>query len=160
MQKQGATKWAMLAVFIAVSEAAGMVGSWLGGATRGQWYDSLAKPPFNPPSWVFAPVWITLYALMGIAAWLAWLSPAPARKPALAFFAVQLVFNAAWTWIFFGLHQPGWALVEIVVLWLLIVVTLVLLARCGTLPALLWVPYVLWVSFALVLNASIWHLNR
>jgi tryptophan-rich sensory protein len=126
------------------------------------WYQTLAKPAFNPPSWVFAPVWTVLYLLMGVSAFLVWRKgPADtAVKVALACFVLQLVFNALWTPIFFGAKQPLIAFADIVLLWLAIAATIICFYRVCKLSAILLVPYILWVSFAAVLNASICMLNQ
>ncbi len=124
------------------------------------WYATLEKPSWNPPGYVFGPVWTTLYLMMAVAAWLVW-RPAGFKTATLplVLFAVQLVLNVAWSWIFFGLHQPGWAFVEIVFLWLAIVATIVAFLRCSRAAGWLLVPYLAWVSFASVLNYAIWQLN-
>ena len=124
------------------------------------WYRTIGKPTWNPPDSVFGPVWTALYILMAIAAWLAW-RPAGFKAAAfpLSLFGAQLLLNVAWSWIFFGLHQPGWAFAEIVILWLAIVATIVAFLRCSRLAGWLLVPYLAWVSFASVLNCAIWQLN-
>ena len=126
----------------------------------GEWYASLKKPSWNPPGWIFGPVWTALYALMAVAAWLVWLRGgfAVQRRP-LKLFLGQLVLNAAWSPIFFGLHQPGAAFAEIVLLWAAIVVTLAAFRRVSGAASLLLVPYLLWVTFAAVLNFALWRLN-
>ena len=127
----------------------------------GAWYAGLAKPGFNPPNWVFGPAWTTLYLMIATATWLLWRAPAgPARRRALGLNAAQLVLNAAWTPLFFGLQAPGLALVGIVLLWLAIACTIVAAWRVSRPAAWLLVPYLAWVSFASVLNAAIWWLNR
>lgn len=125
------------------------------------WFTTIEKPWFNPPNWLFAPVWTTLYILMGIAMWLVWKAPAPDREKnrALYLYAVQLVFNFFWSIIFFHLHQPGWAFLEIVILWLLILATIFAFSRVSKTAAWLLVPYISWVSFASILNFYIWKLN-
>lgn len=125
------------------------------------WYTTLNKPWFNPPNWIFAPVWTSLYILMGIAMWLIWKSEAPEKdkKPALYLYATQLVLNFFWSLIFFYLHQPGWALVEIAALWICILLTIFAFARIHKTAAWLLVPYITWVSFASILNFYIWRLN-
>ena len=126
----------------------------------GTWYAELAKPAWNPPNWIFAPVWTFLYILMGVAAWVCWLRAGWERgRAALAVFVLQLVLNFTWSWIFFGTHRMGWALVEIVILWSAILLTILLFARKSVTAAALLVPYLLWVTFAAVLNAALWHLN-
>jgi benzodiazapine receptor len=124
------------------------------------WYAALHKPSWNPPNRVFGPVWTLLYLMMAVAAWLVWRTAGwPAARPALAHFAVQLVLNVGWSVVFFGLHRPGWALVEIVALWGAILATLLLFRPINPLAALLLAPYLLWVSFASVLNFAVWRLN-
>lgn len=125
------------------------------------WYPQIRKPSWTPPDGVFGPVWSVLYLLMGVAAWLVWRAPAgSARSRALLLFAIQLGLNGAWSLIFFGLHQPGWAALEIVLLWSAIVATVTACGRLSRLAAGLLVPYLLWVSFAMALNVAIWSLNR
>ncbi len=125
------------------------------------WYRTLAKPSFNPPAWVFGPVWTTLFALMGIAAFLVWKKGLERKsvKIALSIFVGQLVLNTLWSIIFFGLHSPGGALVEIVFLWLAILATIIAFARVSKPAAWLLLPYILWVSFAIYLNYALWTLN-
>jgi len=141
------------------------VGGLSGYATTGgvsTWYPTLAKPSFNPPAWVFGPVWTLLYIMMGVAAFLVWrqgLTTEGARI-ALTVFAVQLALNGLWSILFFGMQTPGWALVEIVLLWLAIIATIGLFWRVTPAAGMLLLPYLAWVSFATVLNASLWWLNR
>jgi translocator protein len=126
----------------------------------GDWYAHLAKPAFNPPAWVFAPVWTLLYLVMGIAAWLVWRERrVTGVAKALALFLVQLILNAAWSWLFFGLHRIGWALVDLAALWLAIGATLLAFWARRPLAGLLMLPYLLWVSFAALLNFQLWRLN-
>jgi benzodiazapine receptor len=126
------------------------------------WYSTLATPPFNPPSWVFAPVWTALYVAMGVAAFLVWQKgwSDETVRVALACFVVQLVLNGLWSVLFFGLQSPGWALVDIVLLWLSIALAVVLFWRVLPAAGVIMLPYLAWVSFAAVLNGSIWVLNR
>jgi benzodiazapine receptor len=125
------------------------------------WYADLAKPAWNPPPWVFGPVWSMLYLMMAVAAWRVWsLGGFPARKRPLTLFLVQLALNALWTPLFFGLHQPGLALFEIILLWLAIVATLRAFHRIDRPAAFLLLPYLAWVTFATVLNAALWQMNR
>jgi benzodiazapine receptor len=127
----------------------------------GDWYATLAKPPFNPPNWVFGPAWTTLYLMIAVATWLLWRADASAaRRRALRLNAVQLVLNAAWTPLFFGLQAPGLALACITLMWLAILATILGAWRVSRPAAWLLVPYLGWVSFATMLNASIWWLNR
>jgi translocator protein len=126
-----------------------------------EWYFALSKPAWNPPNWIFAPVWTLLYLLMAIAAWLVWREHGlvGAAVP-LGFFALQLALNAGWSWIFFGRHQISLAAVEIVILWAAILVTLIGFWALKPLAGGLLVPYLLWVSFAAALNFAIWRLNQ
>jgi benzodiazapine receptor len=119
------------------------------------------KPSFNPPNWIFGPVWTTLYVLMGIAFWLVWKSNAEfsIKKRAMTFFIIQLVLNFFWSILFFSFHQLGLALVEIILLWTFIVFSIISFFPISKTASYLLVPYVLWVSFASVLNFAIWKLN-
>lgn len=125
------------------------------------WYATAVKPSFNPPNWIFAPVWTVLYVLMGIAFYLIWKQEANklTKQTAYILFAVQLLLNFCWSFIFFSLHQTGWALVEIIVMWLAILFTILWFAKISVPAAWLLVPYISWVSFATVLNFYIWKLN-
>jgi len=123
----------------------------------GDWYASLAKPAWNPPSWIFGPVWTALYLMMAVAAWLVWKRDGW-RRPLWLYF-MQLALNAAWTPIFFGMHELGLALVEIVVLWLAILITLLAFLRVRKPAAWLLLPYLAWVSFAAFLNFTLWRMN-
>jgi benzodiazapine receptor len=149
-----------LVAFLALTLAVAGVGGWFTSMGQPAWYDTLMKPSWNPPSWVFGPVWTTLYVLMAVAAWLVWKEAGfEGAGAALTLFLVQLALNLAWSGIFFALRSPGWALVEIVALWIAILATVVLFFRYSTLAGWLMVPYLLWVSFASVLNAAIVRLN-
>lgn len=128
------------------------------GSMPGAWYAALNKPSWNPPAWVFGPAWTLLYALMAVAAWLVWKRDGW-RWP-LRLYVVQLLLNAAWTPIFFGAHELGWALVEIILLWTFILLTLLSFHRVRKTAAWLFVPYLAWVTFAACLNFTLWRLNR
>ncbi len=125
------------------------------------WYALANKPWFNPPNWIFAPVWSSLYVLMGIALFLVWKADASKdiKQTAIILFAVQLALNFFWSIIFFKLQQPGWAFVEIIIMWVMILLTILWFGKINTASAWLLVPYISWVSFASVLNYSIWRLN-
>ena len=128
--------------------------------STGGWYAGLVKPAWNPPGWIFGLVWTVLYALMAVAAWRVWLQGGWARqKRALGLFLLQWTLNALWTPLFFGLHQPGWALAEILVLLAANLATNRAFWRVDRLAGLLLLPYAAWVSFATVLNWTIWRLN-
>jgi len=139
------------------------VGGASGAVTRdaiGGWYATLAKPSFQPPSWVFGPVWSVLYVLMGVALFLVWRADRHGRDRAVALWATQLALNAAWSLIFFGRRAIGPALAEILVLWVAVAATVVAFHRQDRTAGRLLVPYLGWVSFATLLNASIWRLNE
>lgn len=147
-----------LQVFVAIliCEAAGIIGSFFTAPAIGGWYQGLAKPSFNPPAWIFGPVWTILYALMGIALYLLWKKKA---KAALILFGIQLVLNTLWSIVFFGLKNPQLAFVEILFLWLFILLTMQSSWRYSREVVYLLLPYWLWVSFAAVLNYSLWQLS-
>lgn len=154
------TRWIGLVGLIAICLGAAGLGAIATTPEINGWYRTLAKPTWNPPSSVFGPVWTALYLTMAVAAWLVW-RPAgftAARVP-LTLFAVQLGLNIAWSWIFFRLHQPGWALVEIVFLWLAIALTMGAFFQRSNLAGWLIVPYLAWVTFATALNFALWRLN-
>jgi translocator protein len=153
----GAARWAGLAGWLVIS----FVPAWFGQQfTAPEWYQQLDRPGWAPPSWIFGPVWTTLYALMGISAWLVWVERGfRAGAVALGLFLLQLVANGAWSWIFFGLQRMDLALIEIVVLWVLILATILAFWRIHRLAAVLLLPYLAWVSFATALNAALWQMN-
>jgi|SRR3989344_8782556 len=146
---------------IIICELAGIIGSIFTFSAIPTWYATLTKPALNPPSWIFGPVWTTLYALMGIAAFLVWKKGWNRKdvRKALSVFSLQLILNASWSIVFFGLHSPGWALVNIILMWLAIVWTMILFYKISKPAMWLLVPYILWVSFASYLNYAIWVLN-
>jgi benzodiazapine receptor len=128
--------------------------------TAQTFYSRLTQPDWAPPAWLFGPVWTALFVMMAFAAWLVWRRGGfGAQRRPLLLFLVQLVFNGLWSWLFFAWHQGGWALADIVVLWLLIAATIVGFRRTSPLAAWLLVPYIAWVSFAGVLNYTLWQLN-
>jgi tryptophan-rich sensory protein len=146
---------------IVVSELAGIIGAVFTVSAIQNWYATLAKPALNPPSWIFGPVWTTLYALMGIAVFLVWNQGWDRKevKKALGIFALQLILNGAWSVIFFGLQNPPWAFMNLVLMWLAIISTMVLFHKISKPAMWLLLPYILWVSFAGYLNLMIWILN-
>ena len=152
--------WVGLVVLIVLCFGAAALGGLATTPNIPNWYAGLSKPTWTPPSWIFGPVWSILYLSMAIAAWLVWRkSGLRGAATPMAFFAVQLAFNAAWSWLFFGLHSPGAAFVDIVLLWATIATTMIAFWRRSSLAGLLFVPYLAWVSFAAVLNFAIWRLN-
>lgn len=150
-----------LVIAIGVSELAGVIGSIFTAPAIPSWYATLTKPVLNPPSWLFGPVWIVLYLLMGIAAYLVWRKGWGRKevKLALGIFGAQLLLNTLWSVIFFGFHSPVVALAEIVFLWLVILTTIIAFHKISRPAAYLLLPYILWVSFAGYLNYAIWSLN-
>ncbi|MEO0080064.1 MAG: TspO/MBR family protein [candidate division WOR-3 bacterium] len=151
-----------LVVCLALTLGAGALGGLATAPAIPTWYQTLSKPAFNPPQWLFGPAWTVLYILMGVAAFLVWRAgfSAAAVRLALALFLVQLVLNVLWSFLFFGLRSPLAGLVEIVILWLAIAATLVLFFRVSTVAGLLLIPYIGWVTFAAILNAALLALNR
>lgn len=139
---------------------AGLGGWWTAGAVS-SWYPSLAKPPLNPPNWVFGPVWSLLYTMMAVAAWLVWKRTGfAAGKVPLGLFAVQLGLNLVWSGLFFAMHSPALGAIDILVMWLTILATILAFRKVSKPAAVLMIPYLLWVSFATYLNLGIWWLNR
>lgn len=149
-----------LAGFVLLCLGAGGLGAIFTSRSLENWYPDLVKPSWNPPDFVFAPVWTTLFVLMGVAGWLIWRAPPhPSRRRALVFFTIQLLLNSLWSMLFFGLQSPGLALVEIALLWVAILLTMASALTSSRAAAWLLAPYLAWVSFAALLNASIWRFN-
>lgn len=152
--------WLALIGFILLSQAAGAVGSFFTFSAIDNWYLQLVRPALSPPNWVFGPVWITLYILMGVAAFLVWKRGwSPRVRRGLLVFGLQLSLNALWSVLFFGLHSPALGLVCIAALWLSIVWTIALFAKVSRPVARLLWPYLAWTTFASYLNLMIWLLN-
>jgi len=151
-----------LVVSILICQGAGALGAvFTAPVTKSTWYINLNKPFFQPPNWLFGPVWISLYLMMGIALFLLWQhGPRPFSAAVWWFFAVQLVLNTLWSALFFGLKSPGMALLEIVLLWFAILLTILPLQSISKPAFWLMVPYLVWVGFASLLNGAIWWLNR
>ena len=147
---------AALAGFIAAVALAALFG---GVFQPGDWYEALRKPPLTPPNWVFGPAWSFLYLCNAFAAWLVWRARRGSTLP-LALWAVQLVLNALWSLLFFGLRHPGISLLEIAVLLALVVATTFAFFHVRWLAGALLVPYAMWLAFAAYLNAGVWYLNR
>jgi tryptophan-rich sensory protein len=126
------------------------------------WYPTIEKPSFNPPNWLFGPVWTALYICIAVAGGIIWdkIDTHPLAKKALLFFAIQLLLNSLWSFLFFGLKNPLIALIEIILLLLIIYETYMLFSKINKVAGYLFIPYLLWVSFAMFLNGSIWWLNR
>jgi tryptophan-rich sensory protein len=149
---------AVLVGFLALALGVGVFAGLVTEPNVLTWYPALAKPSFNPPNWLFAPVWTTLYILMAVAGWRVW-RVTDFDSRALLFWVTQLVLNFAWSFIFFGAHEIGLALIEIAMLWLMVLLTMLAFFRIDRIAGWLFVPYLAWVSFAAALNGAIHHLN-
>ncbi len=148
-----------LGIALAATFAAAAAGG-LASAGAGAFYAQLARPAWAPPGWLFGPVWSVLYPMMAVAAWLAWrASPGPAVRPALLLYGAQLAANALWSWLFFAGRQGGWALAEVLLLWVLVLATTVAFWRLRRLAGLLLLPYLAWAGFAGALNFALWRAN-
>lgn len=148
-----------LIISILLPQLTGGLGALVTISSVQSWYQTINKPFFTPPSWVFGPAWTTLYLLMGIALFLIWKSNHPMKKTALWLFGIQLFLNGIWSPAFFGLESPILGLFVIVPLWIMIVVCIRVFFPINKISSYLMVPYLLWVSFATALNAGIWYLN-
>jgi tryptophan-rich sensory protein len=150
-----------LILAIVICNLAGVVGTFFTSPSVRTWYTTIQRPSFSPPNWVFGPVWTTLFILMGIALFLVWDKGLKKKgvKIALVFFGIQLVLNALWSVIFFGLKSPLGAFIELCVLWVMILATIITFYRVSRPAAYLLIPYIAWVSFAGVLNFMIFYLN-
>jgi translocator protein len=150
--------WIMFIVFLIIAFLPASIGAFFGPA---EWYAGIAKPSFNPPDWIFAPVWTSLYFLMAVSIWLVWKNAQNNEEfvlPRNLFFA-QLLLNALWSPMFFGMQNPGLALLDLIFLWLFILAMIYSFSRISRVAALLQLPYLAWVSFAGLLNFTIWQLN-
>ena len=145
-----------LVISILVPFVASAIGGLFTASSVSTWYFNLVKPPFNPPNWIFGPVWTILYLLMGISLYLVWVNKYD--KAALTVFGVQLFLNVLWSVLFFGLQKPLFSFVEIIILWISILITIIYFYRINKISAYLLVPYLLWVSFAAILNS--WARDR
>lgn len=148
-----------LIISLILPQIAGGLGAFFTMSSVTSWYNTINKPSFNPPSWVFGPTWTLLYVLMGIACFLIWKTDHPQRKKFLGLFGIQLILNALWSPAFFGMQSPLLGLVVIVPLWVMILICILEFRKSSLLASKLMIPYLLWVSFASVLNFSIWWLN-
>ena len=151
-----------LVASIALCQSAGLLGSFFTVPAVSGWYETLKKPDFSPPNWLFGPVWISLYTLMGISLFLVWNTTGGRShfKKGMLFFFIQLVLNALWSIFFFGLRSPLAGLIEMVLLWATIVITFLYFIKLSRWAGILLLPYLAWVSFAFVLNFNLWILNR
>jgi len=150
-----------LLVAISACQIAGIIGSIFTAPSIPRWYATLKKPDFTPPNWVFAPVWTTLFVLMGVSAYLVWNKGLENKnvKMALLIFSIQLALNMLWSFLFFGLKSPLYAFFEILILWLVILLTIVSFSTISKTASWLLIPYIIWVSFAAILNFYIVRLN-
>ena len=149
-----------LVVLLVVCFAAAGIGGAVTTPKIGTWYATLAKPSWNPPAWIFGPVWSALYFCMAVAAWLVWRQGGfSGAKVPLTLFAVQLALNVLWSCIFFGLEKPGLAFGEVLLFWAAIAATMIVFWQRSMIAGILFVPYLAWVSFASFLNFTIWRLN-
>ncbi|MBU1120469.1 tryptophan-rich sensory protein [Candidatus Micrarchaeota archaeon] len=146
---------------IVFCELVGIIGSFFTAPSITSWYAAIQKPFFTPPNWVFAPVWTTLFLLMGISLYLVWEKGLSDRKVriALSVFGIQLILNIVWSLLFFGLQNPFLAFIEIILLWISILATIILFYRISVKASILLIPYIVWVSIAALLNYSVWILN-
>lgn len=144
---------------VIICQLAGIIGTPFTISAIPAWYGTLNKPFFSPPNYLFGPVWTLLYFLMGVSLYLVWSSKSKLKKNALKIFFIQLVLNALWSIIFFGLRNPGLALVEVAVLWIAIILTIKVFYKISPPASYILIPYILWVSFAALLNLFIFLLN-
>ncbi|OGY41968.1 MAG: TspO protein [Candidatus Buchananbacteria bacterium RBG_13_39_9] len=152
--------WSKLILSILICLAAGWLGSIFTTAAVQTWYAGINKPSFNPPNWIFAPVWTILFILMGLALYIIMVKgKGPKAKQAQIIFSIQLVLNILWSFCFFYLRSPLAGLIEIVFLWVFILLTIIYFYKISKTAAYLLLPYILWVSFAAFLNFTIWRLN-
>ena len=150
-----------LVVSVILCQMAGFLGSIFTTPAIQTWYKTLNKPFFTPPNWIFSPVWISLFILMGISLFFVWRrADHPKFKIAFIFFFVQLILNILWSIVFFGLRSPLLGLADIVLLWIAILITIQNFLKISKFAGVLLTPYLLWVSFAILLNFSLWILNR
>ncbi|MFN3997513.1 TspO/MBR family protein [Algoriphagus sp.] len=148
-----------LIISLALPQLLGGLGAFFTLSSVNSWFVMLNKPSWNPPSWLFGPVWTLLYVLMGIACYLIWKSDHPQKKALLKLYTVQLILNALWSPAFFGMQSPFLGLMVIIPLWIAIVLCIVQFKKVSPLASGLMVPYLLWVTFATALNTTIWVMN-
>lgn len=147
---------------ILICQGAGLVGSFAVRATEDTWYSTIKKPSSTPPNWVFGPVWIVMYGLMGVALYLVWVSQSGLgnKNIAIVAFMIHLILNVLWSFLFFYFKNPFLALIEIILLWAMILICVIVFFPLSQWAGILMIPYLLWVTFASGLNFSIWHMNR
>ncbi len=154
-------QWLRLILALALPQVAGVIGGFFSAANVPTWYQSLLKPSFTPPGWIFGPVWGVLYLMMGVAFFFVLISEQGKDKVRFAsgLFCVHLLFNALWSFLFFGLHNPLFAFINIIILWIMITILVFVFWRIKKLAGALLIPYWFWVCFASVLNYWIWRMN-
>tara|TARA_B100000686_G_scaffold331763_1_gene395683 strand:+ start:7847 stop:8308 length:462 start_codon:yes stop_codon:yes gene_type:complete len=150
-------KYLSLGLIILITFVASGIGSFVTSSFKEPWYSEILLPSFNPPSWIFGPVWTILYIFMSIAAWSAWMKTAD--KKILQIYFVHLFFNSIWSVIFFGFHQILIALIDLIIILIFITWLMKIYYQVNKISFLLMIPYLLWSSYALILNANIYHLN-
>lgn len=150
------SRYISLAVFLLLVISAAAIG---GSFEAGEWYIKLNKPAWTPPSWLFGPVWGVIYVLIALAAWRVWETGHYSRLGALSWWAIQLVLNAAWSWLFFGLERPGWAWLEMSILIAIVALCVKAFRLLSKPAAYLMLPYLAWLVFAWLLNLAIWTMN-
>jgi tryptophan-rich sensory protein len=157
-------KWRQLLLFLFLCFSVEIIGGWLTRSSVSSWYPTLHKPSWNPPNWIFGPVWTILYGLMAISLWLIWLkqkegSEQKSFQLAYILFGLQLFLNCLWSGLFFWMQNPALALIDILLLWVVLLLTIIEFHKHSPLAAFLLVPYFLWITYAVTLNAAIWNLN-
>ena len=152
-------EWIKVAIAVLICEAAGFIGAIFTFSSLTTWYASLMKPFFSPPDWVFPVAWPVLYALMGFSLYYAWNENIENKKAPMMIFSIQLLLNTLWIFIFFGLENQFYSLVEIIILWFAILATIISFFRFSRKAAYMLIPYLLWVIFAAVLNYYVWIFN-
>ncbi|MBA2729027.1 MAG: tryptophan-rich sensory protein [Parachlamydiaceae bacterium] len=158
-------KWRWLLFFLFLCFSIEIIGGWLTQTSVSSWYPTLKKPSWNPPNWIFGPVWTLLYGLMAFSVWLIWLKQQEGdlRKnftPAYFLFGLQLFLNCLWSGLFFWMQNPAIALIDILLLWIVLLFTILEFKKHSIMAALLLVPYFLWITYAVSLNSAIWVLNQ
>jgi translocator protein len=150
-----------LAISLILPQLAGFIGSFFTVSAIPNWYATLQKPSFSPPNWLFGPMWILLYCLMGVSVYLVWqkIEEDKKAKKAVWLFWIHLVFNAIWSIVFFGLQNPSLAFANLFIIWILIIALMIIFWKINKNSTYLLIPYLLWVSFAGILNFFIWRLN-
>ncbi len=153
------TKNLKFIIALIIPLSVGAIGGFFTSSSITSWYSNLNKPFFNPPNWIFGPMWTLLYLLMGIACYLTWISEHAYKKTALKIYALQLIFNFLWSFLFFYFKNPALALIDIVLMIITISATMIAFSKISKKAAWLLIPYLLWVLFATALNFEIWRLN-